>query len=114
MANITVTVTGRSPQDIAETFKTLASTWGNYAGPTADPSPAKDVPAEPAAEEPESMQIQTPVLELETVRARLVELSRAGKQAEIKSILNSVGADKLSDVPSERYAEVLAAAEAIE
>lgn len=50
---------------------------------------------------------------LETVRAVLAEKSRAGYTAEVKSLINKYGADKLSDVNPEQYTALLADAEVI-
>lgn len=48
---------------------------------------------------------------LEDVRAVLAEKSRGGKTQEVRAILKEFGADKLSDVPSEKYTELLQKAE---
>lgn len=48
---------------------------------------------------------------LEDVRAVLAEKSRNGKTQEVRAILKEFGADKLSDVPSEKYTELLQKAE---
>lgn len=48
---------------------------------------------------------------LEDVRAVLAEKSRGGKTQEVRAILKEFGADKLSDVPSEKYIELLQKAE---
>ncbi|MTI95410.1 MAG: hypothetical protein FH749_07960 [Firmicutes bacterium] len=50
---------------------------------------------------------------LEQVRAKLANLSQNGKQAEVKQIITDFGASKLTEIPAERYAEVLARAEKI-
>lgn len=49
----------------------------------------------------------------ETVRAVLAEKSRDGYTAEVKSLINKYGADKLSDVNPEQYTALLADAEVI-
>jgi hypothetical protein len=69
------------------------------------PSPA----AEPAAPAPEVK----PKVALEDVRKKLAALSHEGKAAQVKALLTNFGASKLTDVPAERYAELLAAAEGI-
>lgn len=51
---------------------------------------------------------------LEQVRAKLADLSRGGKQAEVKALLNKLGAKKLTEVPEEKYPELMREAEAIE
>lgn len=48
---------------------------------------------------------------LEQVRAKLAELTRAGKP--IKQLITKFGASKLSEIPAEKYAEVLKEAEGL-
>lgn len=52
-------------------------------------------------------------LKLEDVRVKLAEISQKGKQKEIKELIKSFGVDKLSDIPSGKYAELLEKAEAL-
>lgn len=71
--------------------------------------PVTDAPEkakETAATEPEEPATDTPIT-VEQVRAKLAELTKAGKQAKAKEIITSYGAKKLSDVPLEKYAEVI-------
>lgn len=44
---------------------------------------------------------------LEEVRHYLAMLSQSGKQAEVKNLITSYGARKLSDIPQEKYPELL-------
>lgn len=44
---------------------------------------------------------------LEEVRAKLAELNKAGKRAEVKNLLGSFGAVKLSDIPTDKYGELM-------
>lgn len=44
---------------------------------------------------------------LEDVRATLAGLSQDGKQVQVKELITSFGAKKLSDIPSEKYPELL-------
>lgn len=55
-----------------------------------------------------------PVITLETVRTKLASLSQAGKQAQVKELIQKFGASKLTEIPAERYRELLAEAEAIQ
>lgn len=41
------------------------------------------------------------------VRAKLAELQKSGKRDQVKELLESFGAGKLSDVSEERYAELM-------
>lgn len=51
------------------------------------------------------------VIKLEDVRSKLAALSKAGKKTEVKNLLNSFGVQKLTDVPSDKYEELLEKAE---
>jgi len=53
------------------------------------------------------------VFTLEEVRAKLTELSAAGKQQQIKDLFVCFGAKKLTEVKAEDYAALMAAAEEI-
>ena len=48
-----------------------------------------------------------PELTLPDVRKVLAKLSQDGKTAEVKEILHSFGADKLSDLPADQYEALL-------
>lgn len=48
---------------------------------------------------------------LEDVRAKLAALSQDGKQVKVKELITSFGAKKLSDIPEEKYPELLEEAE---
>ncbi len=43
----------------------------------------------------------------EDVRAKLAALAQDGKQVQVKELITSFGAKKLSDIPAERYPELL-------
>lgn len=88
------------------------------------PKAAKTATAAPAATETpsdSSISAETPAstatpaspseITLEQVRAKLAALSQAGKAPEVKKLIASTGATKLTDVPAEKYGELLAAAE---
>lgn len=78
------------------------------AAPAEDPKPEPDKKPEAPKEDPEK-----PKVTLEQVRAKLSALAQAGKQTEVKKLLTDLGAAKLTDVPAEKYGELLAAAEGI-
>ena len=44
---------------------------------------------------------------LEEVRSKLAALTQAGKQAEVKQLITDLGVVKLSDVPKEKYPQLL-------
>ena len=66
--------------------------------------------AEPAVETP----VTEPVLTLEEVRAILAEKSRAGHTAEIRSLLQKYGADRLSQLDPSNYKALLAEVEVLD
>ena len=65
---------------------------------------------EPAEEAP----VTEPILTLEEVRAVLAEKSRKGHTAEIRSLLQKYGADKLSKIDTVNYKALLADAEVLD
>ena len=62
----------------------------------------------------EGTPVMKPVLTLEEVRAVLAEKSRAGHTAEIRSLLQKYGADKLSKIDPSNYKALLADAEVLD
>lgn len=77
---------------------------------------AKDLDAlEPAKEAAQVPPESTPekVYTLPEVREVLAEKSRAGHTAEVKELLTKLGFQKLSDVPEDKYAELMKEAEEI-
>jgi hypothetical protein len=66
--------------------------------------------AEPAEETP----VTEPALTLEDVRAILAEKSRAGHTAEIRSLLQKYGADRLSQLDPSNYKALLAEVEVLD
>ncbi len=63
--------------------------------------------------EPEPAHEQAPTVTLEQVRAKLAALTQQGKQSEVKALLTKFGAKKLTEIPAEKYAELMKEAEAI-
>ena len=55
-----------------------------------------------------------PKVTLEQVRAKLADLTRKGKRAEVKKLLEVYGANKLSEVPPDKYSELMVRAEGIQ
>ncbi|MDO5099319.1 MAG: hypothetical protein Q4D85_11290 [Corynebacterium sp.] len=81
------------------------------------PQPAQttlpaDVPAE--AEKPTPEPTPTaPELTFEDVRTRLVDIAKHGHADAVKNMLTNLDVSKLSDIPPERYPEVMALADGI-
>lgn len=72
------------------------------AGETAPKPPAE----EPDKKEPPA-EDGTPEYRLEDVRAKLAELNKSGKRAEVKALLAGFGAEKLSGIPEGKYGELM-------
>lgn len=68
----------------------------------------KPAPKKTAEPEPEAANIT-----LEQVRAKLAALTQSGKQAEVKALITKYGAKKLSEIPKDKYPELLKDAEGI-
>lgn len=124
--NISVEI--KAPE-LVEAFNNLAAALsGSNIAPAAPkkdadkPKPKKDETAKREAPKadavpkedklPEVMD-DKPEVKLETVRAKLASLSQSGKQAQVKELITSFGAKKLTDVPADKYADLLEAAEEI-
>jgi len=82
--------------------ETLTKIFSGHNETADEENAAEETAAEPKKE-----------ITLETVRTVLAEKSRAGYTAEVKSLINKYGADKLSDVNPEQYSALLADAEVI-
>lgn len=56
---------------------------------------------------------EEPKYTLEQVRAKLASLAQSGKQKEVKELIASFGVKKLTDIPEDKYPEVMEKAEEI-
>lgn len=83
--------------------------------PADTPAAVPEKEEESAASEADDAKEEAPAKEihLEDVRAVLSDISRSGHTAEMKALLAKHGAKKLSDIPKEEYAQVLAEAEEV-
>lgn len=79
---------------IAKNLTDLSKLFAEAAGETAE---------SPAATQDASM----PDIKLEDIRAILAEKSQMGKIKDIRSLLDSYGAEKLSDVKPEQYPNLM-------
>lgn len=52
-----------------------------------------------------------PKITIEQVRSKLTALSQSGKQVQVKELIQSFGVNKLTDIPEDKFDEVLAASE---
>ena len=100
---------------ISDLLKALGTAIAELASPKEE-EPEAEPEAEPKAEPKavaEPAAVAAPLLKLEDVRAVLGDIARTGKSAEMKALLRKYGANKLSDIPAEKYPELLKEAEAV-
>lgn len=105
-----ITEIGNELSGIAATLARVISELISLAGSVTKLSTAlaADGVGSPA---PKAPQKKAP--ELAEVRALLAEISRGGKTAEVKKLLQSHGCEKLSEVESELYGELMEEARAL-
>jgi hypothetical protein len=57
--------------------------------------------------------VEEKVVNFEDLRSKLTTLSREGKSAQVKSLIQSYGVSMLSELPQEKYGEILEKAEGL-
>jgi hypothetical protein len=111
---ITITIVPQTQAQIAAVTKLLQDYPASTEAQSQDqPSPPKTTPRVSSAK---SSVASAPAAEpklvtLETVRARLTDISQAGKKTEVSALIAEFGATKLTEVKSEDYAALMAKAE---
>jgi hypothetical protein len=119
--NITIDVNIKASEEVTNSLLTLAAVLQN-AVPVFDESKKaiedketqkKEKVTENKAIKKEDKKEEQKVITLEAVRTKLTSLSQSGKQAEVKVLIKKFGVAKLTDIPKEKYAELLKAAEEI-
>src|SRR5690606_31458451 len=101
-------IIGAAETDIAGDVTAAEPTPQSEAKAEPEPEPQPEPQSEPQSEPaPKAEPEPKPTASIEAVRLKLAELVQAGRQAEVKQLLESFGATKLSDVPPERYGELL-------
>ncbi|MBP2653317.1 MAG: hypothetical protein H6Q73_886 [Firmicutes bacterium] len=76
-----------------------------------EPTAPVEIAPEPVEEpQPEQEEPKAPTYTLVEVRAKLQELAKSGKQAKVKGLLTNLGFSKLTDVPEEKYGELMTSA----
>lgn len=56
---------------------------------------------------------KTEAITLGQVRAKLAALTQGGKQAEVKALIEKYGGAKLSDIPKDKYSDLMKEAEGV-
>ncbi|MFN2746938.1 hypothetical protein ACINLE_17635 [Bacillus sp. z60-18] len=71
--------------------------------PEAEPEKTKSAKAKAKAPKVE----EAPAIDKKVVREKLASKAQEGKQAQVKELLRKFGAEKLSEIPEEKYADLL-------
>jgi len=100
-----------APAPLADSGTENSTATEQTASPS-DPKPAA-APSEPEAAAAPTASSTAPAVSLEQVRAKLAELSKAGKQTQVVALIGSMGAKKLTDIPAEKFGELMQQAEAL-
>lgn len=87
---------------LARSLSTMSLTYRNV------PETSAPAPAPALASAPALAPAAAPTYTAEEVRAALAAISQAGHPEKVKAILASAGAKKLSEVPAEKYAVIMA------
>ncbi|MDC3416593.1 rRNA biogenesis protein rrp5 [Aquibacillus salsiterrae] len=97
-------------RDLAGSMEALISAMEG-AAPENVGTPQEIEPKEKAKPKKTKQVAKTELPTLEDVRGKLAALSQEGKQAQVKELITSFGAKKLSDIPTNQFPEVLQQAE---
>lgn len=93
-------------QDLAQALRE-GGIYQTRPQPKAEETQKDQVEHKEESTKPETQSDSAPSISLETVRTKLAELSQAGKQPQVKSLITSFGVERLSDIPAEHYEELL-------
>lgn len=91
--------------ELADAIHVLASAL--YESGRLEPA-TKVVEADPEKNTPTE---NTKEITLEEIRAKLAALTQGGKQAEVKALIKKYGGAKLSDIPKDKYPQLMQEAE---
>ena len=114
--NINIDINIRATEDITNSLLTLAAVLHN-AIPIFNENPKAIGVVEETITRNKELQAPNDMVEtskqevkeitLEEVRGTLTRLSKNGKQAEVKALVKKFGATKLTEIPKEKYGELL-------
>lgn len=88
----------------ASTGRTRKSKPVKEETPVEEEAPEEE-PQEEKGEEPTAQ--EAPHYSLPDVRAKLAELQKAGKRQQVQALIQSYGVDKLTQIPENRYQELM-------
>ncbi|WP_328801999.1 hypothetical protein T3H97_06205 [Paenibacillus sp. LX16] len=131
---VQINITGEDANQAIKEFSVLSAAFIGTQTPAAapvQPTPQEEKPKRSRAttskpeEEPKPDKVSEdvqkdakgddqPTVKLEEVRAKAAELSKAGKQAGVKEVINSFDVPNLSKIPKDKLAEALEKLTALE
>lgn len=104
--------------DVVQDLRNLAGSLETLILDMENRTPEKTTQPQTELEQKQKVKSKEEILEvkpklptLEEVRAKLATLSQDGKQTQVKALITELGAKKLSDIPTEKYVELLKKAE---
>lgn len=115
--NINVTLKIDSPE-VVQAIKTLAQAFQKGMRVKDNPqviSTTNEAKCDEVTELTVTQELEQVIktIAIEQVRAKLATLSQAGKQKEVKGLIEKYGGKKLTDIQSDKYAELLKEAEVL-
>ena len=114
--NINIDINIRASEDVTNSLLTLAAVLHNAVpifneNPKAIEQklehPRKSEETLTANEKVETLKQEVKEITLQEVRNTLTRLSKNGKQTEVKALIKKFGATKLTEIPKEKYGELL-------
>ncbi|MBZ9623267.1 rRNA biogenesis protein rrp5 [Clostridium sp. FP2] len=120
--HINIDINIKASEDITNSLLTLAAVLHNAVpifnvNPKAielkDERPMKNQEVLVPNEKVETSQPEVKEVTLQEVRGTLARLSKNGNQEEVKALIKRFGATKLTEIPKERYGELLSKANSI-
>lgn len=120
--NINIDINIRASEDVTNSLLTLAAVLHNAVpifneNPKAIEQklelPRKSEEILTANEKVETLKQEVKEITLHEVRNTLTRLSKNGKQTEVKALIKKFGATKLTEIPKEKYGELLSETELI-
>lgn len=114
--NITLNIQAENPQELQEAISGLASSMGGASTPEPEKPKrnTKPKPEKPAEPDPvEVNQDDSESVTDEQLRAKAIEVAKAGNQPAVKALLDKFGSKSVSAIPEDRRADFMKALEAI-
>lgn len=98
-----------SAPEIAEALKALAASMNNFKAKALkeEISNLQKFQSPKPEEKYEQLQMELNPLKLEDIREKIAQLAKDGRGAQIRELLNKFGSRNLTEIPEEKYGELL-------